>query len=63
MLAPDMRNLLNQIVASRSGALAVLVTAAFLEAYGDSFFQSGLYRSRGIGRILLCLMGAIALTF
>ena len=57
-----MRNLLDQVVANRIGALAVLVTAAFLEAYGDSSFQSGLYRSRGIGRILLCLMGATALT-
>jgi small multidrug resistance family-3 protein len=56
-----MRNLLSQIVAHRSGALAVLLTAAFLEAYGDSCFQSGLYRSRGIGRILLFLLGAASL--
>lgn len=57
----DMRDLLNQVVASRTGALAVLITAAFLEAYGDSCFQTGLYRSRGIGRILVLLTGVVAL--
>ena len=58
-----MRNLLSQIVANRSGALVVLATAAFLEAYGDSCFQSGLYRSRGVGRILVFLIGVASLTF
>lgn len=46
------------MVANRGGALAVLATAAFLEAYGDSCFQSGLYRSSGIGRIAVFLLGA-----
>lgn len=50
-------------MANRTGALVVLMTAAFLEAYGDSCFQSGLYRSRGIGRIVVLLTGAAALTF
>jgi small multidrug resistance family-3 protein len=58
-----MRNLLNQIVANRGGALAVLAAAAFLEAYGDSCFQAGLYRSRGVGRILVFLIGTAALIF
>ena len=58
-----MRDLLNQIVATRSGATVVLVTAAFLEAYGDSCFQSGLYRSTGFSRILAFLLGAASLTF
>jgi hypothetical protein len=58
-----MRNLLSQMVANRGGALAVLAAAAFLEAYGDSCFQSGLYRSRGIGRLLVFLIGAASLTF
>jgi hypothetical protein len=57
-----MRNLLSQIAASRSGALAVLATAALLEAYGDSCFQSGLYRSSGIGRMIVFLIGAASLT-
>jgi hypothetical protein len=61
MLNPTMRNLLDQMVAHRSGALAVLVTAAVLEAYGDSCFQSGLYRSSGIGRSLAFLVGAASL--
>lgn len=46
------------MVANRGGALAVLAAAAFLEAYGDSCFQSGLYRSSGIGRIAVFLLGA-----
>jgi drug/metabolite transporter superfamily protein YnfA len=57
-----MRNLLSQIVASRSGALAVLAAAALLEAYGDSCFQSGLYRSSGIGRMIVFMIGAASLT-
>jgi len=40
-----MRELLNHIVAHRSGALCVLSLAAFLEVYGDSCFQSALYRA------------------
>ena len=56
-----MINFLTQIVLHRTGALAVLTTAAFLEAYGDSCFQSGLYRSRGMGRVLVFLVGAVAL--
>ena len=58
-----MGNLLNQVVTYRSGAFTVLLIAAFLEAYGDSCFQSGLYRSRGIGRIVVFLIGAASLTF
>lgn len=58
-----MRNLLDQMVAHRGGAFAVLLVAAFLEAYGDSCVQSGLYRSRGVGRIFVFLLGAASLTF
>jgi drug/metabolite transporter superfamily protein YnfA len=53
-----MRTLLNQVVAHRAGSLLVLLMAAFLEAYGDSCFQSGLYRSTGINRTLAFLGGA-----
>lgn len=56
-----MRNLLDQVVANRSGALVVLLIAAVLEAYGDSCFQSGLYRSSGTGRVLAFLLGAASL--
>ena len=56
-----MKNFLNQIVANRGGALLVLLMAAFLEAYGDSCFQAGLYRSSGGRRALTFLVGAASL--
>jgi hypothetical protein len=56
-----MRDLLNQIVAHRSGALFLLAIAAFLEAYGDSCFQSALYRTSGISRALAFVGGALSL--
>ena len=34
------------------GAFAVLVIAALLEVLGDSFFQSGLYRTTGVNRVV-----------
>lgn len=46
-----MKNALNQIIASPLGAFAVLTIAASLEVLGDSFFQSGLYRSTGSARV------------
>jgi drug/metabolite transporter superfamily protein YnfA len=56
-----MRNFLDHIVAHRSGALLILLLAAFLEAYGDSSFQTALYRSSGISRTLAFLAGAASL--
>ncbi len=56
-----MRNLLNQFVAHRSGALVLLAIAAFLEAYGDSCFQSALYRASGMSRVLAFAGGALSL--
>ena len=56
-----MRNLLDQIVAYRVGALVVFFVAAFLEAYGDSCFQSGLYRSSGTTRAFAFVIGAASL--
>jgi len=58
-----MKDLLNQIVANRGGAFAVLSLAAFLEAYGDSCFQSGLQRSFGPARALSFACGTVALAF
>jgi small multidrug resistance family-3 protein len=54
-------DLLNKLVANPLGALAVLTLAAFLEAWGDSFFQVGFYRSSGMGRVLAVLAGAAVL--
>ena len=57
-----MKDILNQIVATRVGTFAVLLFAAFLEAYGDSCFQSGLYRSSGAARYIAFAGGAITLS-
>jgi hypothetical protein len=56
-----MRYLLDAIVAHRVGVLFVLVVAAFLEAYGDSCFQSALYRFSGLSRAFAFLGGAVSL--
>ncbi len=56
-----MRNLLDQIVAHPGGTLLILLVAAFLEAYGDSSFQTALYRSSGMTRALAVLSGAASL--
>jgi small multidrug resistance family-3 protein len=52
---------LNRLVANPLGAVSVLALAAFLEAWGDSFFQSGIYRYSGLGRVLAFLAGAVIL--
>ena len=56
-----MRDLLNHVVAHRSGALFLLAIAAFLEAYGDSCFQSALYRASGMSRAFAFVVGAVSL--
>ena len=55
-------NLLDRLVQNPLGAVAVLGLAAFLEAYGDSFFQVSFYRSSGLGRVLTFVAGAAVLT-
>jgi hypothetical protein len=52
---------LNRLVENPLGALGVLTIAAFLEAWGDSFFQAGIYRSSGFTRILMLLAGTAVL--
>jgi small multidrug resistance family-3 protein len=56
-----MKTLLNQLVASPIGAALVLTLAASLEVLGDSFFQSGLYRSSGLQRALWFTSGIAVL--
>jgi len=56
-----MRHLLDHLAAHRVGALVVLLLAASLEAYGDSSFQTALYRSSGMSRASAFLAGAAAL--
>jgi hypothetical protein len=41
--------------------LALLTLAALLEAFGDSLFQSGFYRSAGAARALFFVCGAVVL--
>lgn len=54
--------LLNRLVQNQLGAIGVLAIAAFLEAWGDSFFQSAFYRSTGSARFLSILCGALVLS-
>ncbi len=58
-----MKNFLDSVVAHPVGAFALLTVAAFLEAFGDSLFQSGIYRSAGSARGLFFVCGAIVLAF
>jgi len=53
---------LDRLVLNPLGALGVLAIAAFLEAWGDSFFQAAFYRSQGMARILMPFAGAAVLT-
>lgn len=54
-------SLLNRLVQNPLGAIAVLCVAALLEAWGDSFFQSGFYRSSGAGRVVPIVAGTVVL--
>jgi len=55
------KNILDSIVARPVGAFVFLAFAAFLEALGDSFFQSGLYRATGATRALFLVLGTLVL--
>lgn len=54
-------NILDRLVQNPMGALGVLALAALLEAWGDSFFQVGFYRSSGAGRVVALIAGAAVL--
>ncbi len=58
-----MKNVLNEFVSTPMGAFVVLVLAASLEVLGDSFFQSGLYRSTGMQRAMWFVVGVGVLGF
>lgn len=53
--------ILDRLVGNPFGAAGVLALAAFLEAYGDSFFQVSFYRSSGLSRVLAFVAGAVVL--
>jgi small multidrug resistance family-3 protein len=52
---------IDRLAQSPLGALSVLIVAAFLEAWGDSFFQAAFYRSQGVTRVLMIFTGAVVL--
>ncbi len=52
---------INRMVSYPLGAFAALCVAAFLEVYGDSFFQAGFYRSSGFARVLALAAGVAVL--
>lgn len=52
---------LDRLVQNPLGALVVLAVAAFLETWGDSFFQAAFYRSTGLVRVLLLAVGTVVL--
>lgn len=54
--------LVSRLVSNPLGAFLVLALAAFLEAFGDSFFQASFYRASGWGRVLAFVAGAAVLT-
>jgi small multidrug resistance family-3 protein len=55
------REVLDRLVANPLGALVVLLLAAFLEAWGDSWFQTGFYRSSGGERAVAIAAGTLVL--
>ncbi len=54
-------SLLNRLVQNPLGAFGVLTLAAFLEAWGDSFFQAAFYRASGTGRVVAIVCGTLVL--
>ena len=56
-------NVLNQIVARPIGAFILLAFAAFLEVFGDSFFQAGIYHATGSARLWSFASGIVILAF
>lgn len=56
-----MRAFLDRLVTFPLGLFIVLALAAFLEAWGDSFFQVSFHRSNGAGRWTSALAGTLVL--
>lgn len=54
-------NAIAQLAQNPLGALGFLAAAAFLEAFGDSFFQAAFYHATGWGRLTAVIAGAVVL--
>lgn len=52
---------LDRLVQNPLGALGVLAIAALFEAWGDSCFQAGFYRTAGSMRVLMLIAGTVVL--
>jgi len=52
---------LDQVVARQGGIYLLLLVAAFLEVWGDSYFSSALHRSAGVSRWAFVVVGAVIL--
>jgi small multidrug resistance family-3 protein len=51
----------DRFASSPLGAFLFLVVAAFLEAFGDSFFQVAFYRAEGWNRLAAIIAGGVVL--
>ena len=56
-----MNDFLDSAVVRYAGAFVLLILAALLEVFGDSLFQSGIYRSEGTARVLFFVSGSVVL--
>ena len=54
-------NPVGQLLQNPLGAFGFLAAAAFLEAFGDSFFQAAFYHATGWARLTAALAGAVVL--
>jgi small multidrug resistance family-3 protein len=52
---------IDRLAASPLGAFLFLVVAGFLEAFGDSFFQTAFYRAEGWNRLAAIIAGGVVL--
>lgn len=53
---------LDQVLARPSGVYLLLLVAAFLEVWGDSYFSSALHRTSGVSRWASVIAGAVILS-
>lgn len=53
--------LIQRLVSHPAGALSFLALSAFLEVFGDSYFQTGFYRSTGVQRVISLVAGVAVL--
>jgi drug/metabolite transporter superfamily protein YnfA len=55
------KDFLDSAAVRYAGAFVLLILAALLEAFGDSLFQSGIYRYEGVARVFFFISGSVVL--